>query len=143
MGLLPSPVEVQILQAYEQDSERGSSHGDIMKGTSVIVDLLHRGRKKRIVSEILAPSEPKGLVTLELTQKEFAEQRDDANKFRAYVSNLLCPLCANGKLELMAYEKGREGWEAAVTCNSCFVKGVFNSDGFRISRPLNMEAKTR
>jgi hypothetical protein len=66
----------------------------------------------------------------------FKQEHDDIVSFRKYVEGLPCPLCAHSELALVSYEKGKQGWEAAVTCNSCQLRGVLNTDGFRVAKPL-------
>lgn len=89
------------------------------------------------------PFQGKELISFETAKTALSEQFDDVRKLKAYISGVACPLCGNAKLSLVAYEKGFEGWEAAVTCDSCFIKGVFNDGGFRVVKPFNIEVKAR
>jgi len=91
----------------------------------------------------LPPIEKKRLVTFEAGKKELTDEMVDVKEFRLFVQNHECPVCGNGKLDLIAYEKGIEGWAAEVTCNSCLVKGIFNEGGFRIIKPVMIEHRER
>lgn len=104
---------------------------------------LRRQPKPQVLAPVPQTPEPpkQELIALEVGKKEFGAQIDDVAKFRAHVMSLPCPLCNTAKLELMAYEKGTDGWEAGVTCNACFVKGVFNDSGFRVVTPINIDVK--
>lgn len=85
----------------------------------------------------------KALVTFEEGKNQLNTEMDDVKQFRVFVQAHECPVCGNGKLDLIAYEKGTEGWETGVTCNSCFIKGIFNEGGFRIVKPVLMEHREK
>lgn len=98
---------------------------------------------RRKASSTPKPEPKHVIVTFEIGKGEFDSETEDLKKMRAHVESIACPICGNANLELVAYEKGTEGWEAAISCKSCFVKGVFNDGGFRIVKPYQIPVRER
>lgn len=100
-----------------------------------------------ILDEPAAPASPESshstlkIVSFACAKAELTEQIEDVEKLRKHIESLRCPMCGNVKLSMIAHEKGFQGWEAAVMCNECLVKGVFNDSGFRIALPVHVDVK--
>jgi hypothetical protein len=99
------------------------------------LDMARGFRKKR------PPLEKKMIVPFDVSKRGYDALKEDIKEMRAHVETSACPICGNANLELLAYEKGIDGWECAVSCKSCFIKGIFNDGGFRIVKPVQIPVK--
>ena len=59
-----------------------------------------------------------------------------AHDFIEDIKKQKCPSCNKPTLTPILTEKGKNGWEARVECQSCKVRAVFNDTGFQVGTSL-------
>jgi len=61
----------------------------------------------------------------------FTDTLSEIDSFKQLVTQSKCPGCKQTMLRVDMFGRGSEGWEAAVHCHNCGVKGIVNSTGFK------------
>ena len=72
----------------------------------------------------------------------FTETLSEIERFKTLVATSHCPGCTQQTLKVDKFTHTSSGWDVAVFCTNCPMKGVVNSNGFSFEG-LEKDGKAR